>query len=564
MTDTDQRRARAGGMAAGDDGVSSPAAEQAALLRVAQLVAQQAPREKVFALVTDELSDLLGLAMVRTVHYEPDGTATTLAASGRPDDRRPPGTNFPLPEGGVLERVLRTGRPARDVNYDLIGGPTGAHLREEGVASAAAGPIVVDGRIWGAMVVAAPTVEALPPGSEDRIARFAELVSTAISNIESRAKIEQLAAEQSALRRVATLVAHEHSPEQLFHALVEEVGVLLGVDGSAILRYRPDGQAMVLDCWAREEVPLKPGAQFASEERNLVGRVFRTGEPARNDTYDGDTSASGAAMRELGVRSAVASPIIVEGSVWGMIVVMSRSVAPFRGDTEARLQEFCRHVGIAVANANSRSDLAESRARIVRAADEARRRVERDLHDGVQQRLVSIALQIRAAEAKLPPELAQVRTTLSQVGGALTEVLDALRELSRGIHPAVLSDGGLGPALKALARRSIVPVALDLELRDERLDEPVEVAAYYVTSEALANAAKHARASRVDIAAHQAGDVLELTVSDDGVGGAEAADGTGLTGLVDRVEALGGTIVIDSRPDLGTAIRVRLPVGHRV
>ena len=538
--------------------VEQLAAEQSALRRVATAVARQRPAEEVFTLVTSELSGLLGVdLMVRMVRFESDGTATILATQGTPGDVLPLGTNTPRPPGGILDQVFRTGRPGRVDDYADVTGPVSAALRRAGIGSAVAGPIVVDGRTWGAMAIASQ--RPLPLGSEHRVAQFAELVSTAISNIESRAQVERLAAEQSALRRVATLVAREHSPEQLVRTLVEEIGVLLRVDGSAILRYEAGGNATVLACWADGEITVKPGARFAPEDGNLVGKVFRSGEPARHDGYDGDSGASAVVMRELGVRSAVASPIVVEGSVWGLIIVMSRSPVRFRPDTEARMHEFCRHAGMAVANAKSRSDLAESRARIVRAADEARRRVERDLHDGAQQQLVSIALHVRAAGAKLPPG-SELGATLSRLGAAVDEVLDGLRELSHGIHPAVLSDGGLGAALNSLARRASLPVALHLDLHDERFDEPVEVAAYYVTSEALANTAKHAHASHIDIIARQIGRWLELTVSDDGVGGAQPDKGTGLIGLTDRVEALGGTILIDTRATVGTTIHVRLPL----
>ena len=702
------------------------AGEPTALLWVARLIAEQAPREKVFAQVTDELGDLLGLDMVRTVRYEPDGTATTLAARGAPHDRRPPGTNFPLPEGGVLERVLDTGRPAYAVDYAHIGGPTGASLREEGVACAAAGPIIVDGDIWGAMVVAAQTIGSLPPGSEERVAQFAqlastaisnlesrakiqrlaaeqsalrrvatavarhapagevfarvteelhhllgvdlmvrmarfdpdgtatilaaegmpsgvltpgtnvplpaagildqvfhtgrpgrvddytrvggpvaaalldegvrcavagpikvdgatwgamavastgalppdsenrvaefaELVSTAISNLESRAQVERLAAEQSSLRRVATLVAREHSPDDLFSMLAKEVGILLEVDGSEIQRFEPDASMSLVASWSDGDRDPCLGPRSPLVETNLSAAVQRTGRPQRWDCFDRTDRARPVVACRLGVRSAVGSPIVVEGTPWGMIAVFSRNEPPLPTGTVERLAEFCTQASIAVANAKSRSDLAESRARIVRTADEARRRVERDLHDGVQQRLVSIALQIRAAQATVPSELDELAFTLSRLAGALTDVLDGLRELSRGIHPALLSDGGLDPALSSLARRSTVPVALDLGLDGRRFEEAVEVAAYYVTSEALANTAKHASATRIDLIARHADRCLELSVADDGIGGADQSNGTGLTGLIDRVEAIGGTIAIDSRPALGTRISVRLP-----
>jgi signal transduction histidine kinase len=213
-----------------------------------------------------------------------------------------------------------------------------------------------------------------------------------------------------------------------------------------------------------------------------------------------------------------------------------------------------------VANAKNRSDLAKSRARIVRAGDEARRRFDRDLHDGAQQRLVSLGLELSTAEASMPPELGDLRQRLSELRSALNDVLEELRELSRGLHPAVLAEAGLNAALSSLARRSSVPVDLRIELGAERFEEPIEVAAYYVASEALTNTAKHAGASRVEVSARQCDGWLELMVSDDGRGGADTSNGSGLTGLVDRVEANAGTINIDSRADLGTVVHVRLPV----
>jgi signal transduction histidine kinase len=535
------------------------AAEQSALRRVATLVARHAPPEELFALVTEELSRLLGVdLMVRTVRFEPDGSATILAAQGMPKDLIPPGTNTPRPGGGVLDQVFRTGRPGRVDDYAQVSGPLSVALRDTGIRSAAAGPIVVDGRTWGAMVVASQST--LPAGIEDRVAQFAELVSTAISNIESQAAVERLAAEQSALRRVATLVAREHSPDDLFATLAQELGVLLQVDAATILGYDADSTATVVAGWSDGAINIPLGERFPLEVDNLAGEVQGTGRVRRKEDYDAAAGPIAAIVRELGIRAAVASPIVVEGATWGVIAVLSRQREPLPPDTEARIAEFSRHAGVAVANAKSRSDLAQSRARIVRAGDEARRRFERDLHDGAQQRLVSLGLELRAAEATVPPELGDVRGRLSRLGTGLNNVLDHLRELSRGLHPAVLSEDGLAPALGALALRSAVPVDVRLDLGAQRFEEPVEVAAYYVASEALTNTAKHAHASRAEIRARQCDGWLELSVSDDGRGGAEAAGGSGLTGLVDRVEAIGGTIHVDSRPGLGTAVYVKLPV----
>jgi signal transduction histidine kinase/putative methionine-R-sulfoxide reductase with GAF domain len=534
--------------------------EQAALRRVAELVARQASPEQIFGLVTEELSRLLEATMVRTVRFDPDGTATILAARGIADDGLTEGTNFEIPEGSAVGKVLRTGHPARVNDFAEVKGPIGAALRKQGAGAGVGGPIVVDGRLWGAMAVGARSAEALPPGSEERVAQFAELVSTAISNIESRRKVERLAAEQSALRRVATLVAREHSPEDLFATLAEELGTLLEVDASTILRYEPDSTGTVVAGWSDGAIAVSVGERFALEGENLAAQVQGTGTARRKEGYDDAAGQIAATARERGIRSAAASPIVVEGATWGMIAVLSRKPEPLPPDTEARLAEFSRQAGVAVANAKSRADLAESRARIVRAGDEARRRFERDLHDGAQQRLVSLGLELRAAEATLPLELGDLRGVLSRLGTGLNEVVDDLRELSRGLHPAVLSEGGLDPALSSLARRSAVPVELRLDLDAERFDEPVEVAAYYVASEALTNTAKHAQASRVEVRATQHDSWLEVSVRDDGRGGAVAASGSGLTGLVDRVEAIGGTIHIDSPPGRGTAVQVNLPI----
>jgi signal transduction histidine kinase len=225
------------------------------------------------------------------------------------------------------------------------------------------------------------------------------------------------------------------------------------------------------------------------------------------------------------------------------------------------VSDFADLIAIAIANVQARAELTTSRARIVTAADDARRHFERDLHDGAQQRLVSLGLKLRLAEESVPPEQAPLRTQISDVVTGLVGVSDELREIARGIHPAILSKGGLGPTLKTLARRSAVPVELDVCL-PRHLPDYVEVAGYYVVAEALTNVAKHARAAQVHLAAKAEDDCLCLSIRDDGVGGADAGKGSGLIGLVDRVEALGGQIGITSRPGDGTSLDVRIPLGR--
>jgi signal transduction histidine kinase len=254
----------------------------------------------------------------------------------------------------------------------------------------------------------------------------------------------------------------------------------------------------------------------------------------------------------------VATPIVVTRRVWGMLVVAWREW-PLPAEDDARLSEFAEIAGIAIANAQSLAELAASRARVVAAADETRRRIERDLHDGTQQQLVALVLALRATESKVPSELNGIRADISRTADALTSAVEDLQEMSRGIHPAILARGGLGPALKALARRSGVPV--DLEVRGERdLPAPVEVAAYYVVSEALTNVTKHAQATFAQVELEVTASTVELVISDDGVGGVDPGRGSGLIGLSDRVAALKGTIAITSPPGRGTTLTASIPI----
>jgi signal transduction histidine kinase len=260
------------------------------------------------------------------------------------------------------------------------------------------------------------------------------------------------------------------------------------------------------------------------------------------------------------VVASIGSPIVVEGRLWGALFVHARRTnQPFPADIESRLTGFTELVATAIANADSRAELMASRARIVAAADGTRKRIERDLHDGIQQRLVSLALELRAAQSMVPPQLDELGRELSAVSAGVAAVSEELRELARGIHPAILSEGGLVPALKALCRRSVVPVGLDLRA-ERRLPSQVEVAAYYVVSEALTNAAKHARASVVNVSLDIDASKLWLAIRDDGVGGADPQKGSGLIGLRDRIEAVGGTLDVISPPQGGTALLIEVPV----
>ncbi len=372
-------------------------------------------------------------------------------------------------------------------------------------------------------------------------------------------KLVQLGAEQTALRRVATLVAYAAPADELFAAVTEEVGRLIAVDFVRLARYDSDDSLTVVAAWSRT------GEDFPVDSRwPLAGAgtlsASRTGRPARIDNIADASEPIAVDAREHGIRSAAAVPIIVEDRIWGvMLTGSSQKRAPSAG-TEARLASFTELVATAISNAENLEELTTSRARVVAAADQTRRRIERDLHDGAQQRLVSLALALRAAQAAVPPGLGDLGGELADVADGLVSVMDDLREMARGIHPGILSEGGLAPALKMLARRSAVPVQINVHA-DARLPERVEVAAYYVVSEALTNAAKHAHASVVHVSAETAGQVLHLHVRDDGTGGADPHRGSGLIGLKDRVEALGGTITVDSAAGVGTSLHAELPFG---
>ena len=377
----------------------------------------------------------------------------------------------------------------------------------------------------------------------------------------SRDELRRVAEEQAALRRVATLVARGVTPPEVFGAVAAETGRVLGAETTAVARFESDGAASVAGAWDKpgtQGLALPLGSRWPGQRDSLAGRVQRTGEPARLSSYDLAGDSASAWAREHGIRSAVGSPIIVEGRLWGVIIAFYGASAPHPDNTEERLQAFTELVAMAVANTESRAQLAASRARVVAAADETRRRIERDLHDGTQQRLISLALELRAAESRVPPEQRSLVEQWSRTAQGLTEAVEELREISRGLHPAILEEGGLGPALRALARRAGLPVELTIEVRG-RLPERVEIAAYYVVSEALTNAAKHARASVVEVNVGVADEVLRLLIRDDGVGGADPSRGSGLIGLSDRVEAVGGRIEITSPPGGGTSLLVTIP-----
>jgi signal transduction histidine kinase len=530
--------------------------EQSALRRVATLVARSGPPSEVFEAVTREVGLLCDADLARMERYEEDGTVTGVAVWGRVPVELAVGTRIDLDGLSIARGVAQTGGPVRVDSFGEDAGAIAREARALGIRASVGCPIMVGGRLWGVIAASTNREEPFPPDTEAQIARFTELVATAVANAEAREELRALASEQASLRRVATLVARGVGPELVLAAVAEEVGALFDADLTVVVRFEPDGEVTLVAGHGLAQP--KPGARAKPDPALPLASVRETGRAARFDLND-PSARLPEHIRAEGVRAAVAAPITVEGRLWGAITVESRGEEPPGPDTEARLAGFTELVATAIANAEAKGELTASRARIVATADQTRRRIERDLHDGAQQRLVSLALRLRTASAAIPGELDEILQELAGVGAELDAVLGDLRELSRGIHPAILSEGGLGPALRTLARRSVVPVQLQVG-SEGRLPERVEVTAYYVAAEALTNVAKHADASVVQVEVDTDDGLVRLSIRDDGLGGADPARGTGLVGLKDRVEATGGTLRVQSRPGQGTALLVELPI----
>jgi len=535
--------------------------EQAALRRVATLVARGVAPEEVFAAVTEEVGQMLPVDFALLGRYESDHTIASIAAWGTPVARFPVGSGWALGGENLTTIVHQTGRPARLDRYaDTSTGTIGDVGREMGFHSTVGVPILVEGSLWGAMVVGSTAIERLLPArTEERLASFTELVATAIANAESRTGLARLAEEQAALRRIATLVARGVAPEEVFAAVTEEVGNLLPVDVARMGRYDPDGTMTMVAAWGRLlSDDLAVGSSWTLEGDNVTALVARTGRPTRIENFADASGPIAQTAYEAGVRSAVGTPIIVNGRVWGLVGVGSSSGPPLPADVETRLASFTEIVAAAIANAESHAALAASRARIASAADESRRRIERDLHDGAQQCLVQAVIVLKLALRALSTGEANAHELVGEALRYAEQANFELRELAHGILPATLTRGGLRAGIDALVSRVSLPVSVDVPR--ERLPPRVEATAYFVVSEALSNVTKHAEATGAWITARVDRGELWVEVRDDGVGGARTGHGSGLEGIEDRVSALGGRLELESLPGAGTRVRALLPV----
>jgi signal transduction histidine kinase len=528
-------------------------AEQSALRRVATLVAGGADEEQLATAVAAEIVQIFGAESANALRWDGD-TLRVIGEWSRDDDHvRRIGSVWVFGGDTITARVIATGRPARVESAADLTTPFGqARWRELGLQASIGAPIVLDGRVWGVLTASRTTEnDPFPPGAETRLADFAGLVATAIANSETQREVTALAEEQAALRRVATLVAAGKPQAEVLEAVAREAAHVYGADTVNLVRWTgvPDEVAVVTNWAAADAERTAAGSVYHPAPGSATLRVLETGKPARTEE----------ASPQFGPRCVIAAPVIVNAELLGAINALRPPSRPFAPGAEVRLRSFGDLAAQAVANERAREALQASRARIVRAADDERRKLERNLHDGAQQRLVAVLISLRLALAKLPPAAGDSRALLAAAIDELMQAIDDLRELARGIHPAVLTERGLGPALELLARRAPLPVDVATEL-DERLPAPVEAAAYYVVAESLTNVAKHAAASAVEVRVSRDDGLARVEVVDDGVGGAELSRGSGLRGLADRVEALDGRLGVESAPAAGTRIWAEIPL----
>jgi PAS domain S-box-containing protein len=536
------------------------AEEQAALRRVATLVAKEASPADVFAKVAEEAANLLGEVECALLQDEGDGTASTVAAWGAGMSARfPVGTRVPADRDGVLAFVLREGRPRRIDDYSAAGESTAEGARAHGIGSAVGYPIVVGGGIWGAIIMARFGAEPCPPETESHVARFADLVATAIANAETRAEVQRLAAEQAALRRVATLVAEGSAPSTVLDAVAAEMERALGADAAMLLRYEPDDEATVVALRVPNLRTPPPGTSVSLEGENVTSMVRRTGRPARIGNYQRARGSVADFVRavEWNVGAAVGAPIVVDGRLWGVIIASWSAERSPPGDTEERMAKFAELLDTAIANADSRGQLMGSRARLLSAGDEARRRVVRDLHDGAQQRLVHTIVTLKLAQRAFREEDGTAESLLSEALDQAEQGNRELRELAHGMLPTVLTQRGLQAGVDALVARVDLPVRVDVPA--ERLPAEIEASAYFIVAEALTNVVKHSHAGRAEVTASLEDGMVRIEVRDGGAGGADP-DGPGLVGMRDRVTTLGGRLEIDSPAGGGTLVVATLPL----
>jgi signal transduction histidine kinase len=526
--------------------------EQSALRRVATLVAAGAGEVELVNGVTSEIAGLFDAHRANTMRWDGD-TIHVIGDWSQEGEARHVGRAYAFGGDTITARVVNSRAPARVDSPDDIRTDFGrARWAELGLYSSIGAPVIVDGRLWGVVTASRTTPEPFPPEAEHRLGDFAALVAQAIVNSEARRELAALAEEQAALRRVATLVAGAKPQAEVLDAVTREAATVFGAQAVSVVRWEgvQDEVFVVAACGnGHDDDAIGAGSLYHPAPGSATLRTLETGLPQRTDEHS----------PELGERHAIAAPVIVNAELVGAITALRPGDEAFAAGAEIRLRSFADLAAQSIANTRAQDEMQASRARIVQAADDARERLERNLHDGAQQRLVAVSIQLRIASGKLTTSPEEARALLASASEELTHAIDDLRELARGIHPAVLTDRGLGPALEALAARAPLRVDVENDL-GERLPAPVEAAAYYVVAESLTNAAKYAQASGVAVRVSRQNGVARIEVADDGVGGADSSRGSGLRGLADRVEALSGRLGVDSEPRAGTCVWAEIPV----
>ena len=537
--------------------------EREALLRLGAL-AGTAPIRELFDAIAEELARVVDLKTGEThedmsglSRFNPDATLTLVAAWGKvPDYPSPIGSTWPLTDGDSANgRVYRTGLPARLEGGIPVTGSISGRLGTIRANSSIAVPIFVDDVLWGSATIVSDRAEPLPPSTEARLSDFAALASTAISSAQRREEVRRLAEEQSAIRRMATVVAQQPPLAEVYAQVCSELLALLQADDARVVRFEADGRITVVGAAGvlGDSIPI--GFSVDADPAFAVEQVRRTGSPARVDGYSEVAGKEAGSIQEAGLRATLAQPIQLGDRLWGAIAVASALPLTVTDRVLPTLYDSAELVATAIRNTEAAEDLRASRERIVSAADESRQRFERNLHDGAQQRLVALALELRHSAKTAEP------LDVAAVAGELDGIVTDLRDLSHGLHPAVLSEAGLGGAFRMLARQCPIPVTLLLPDAWPTVSDRTQVACYYLLSEALTNVVKHANASAVAVTVTIDRDDLEIVVADDGIGGASIGGGSGLIGVVDRVEALGGSLAVVNSPGEGSRLIARLPLG---
>jgi signal transduction histidine kinase len=495
--------------------------------------------------------------MAAVARFDPDGPAIIVAGEAKGSEGLTVGSRFELDDSMTATAVYRTGGSARIDGPDCsaVGGPMGEVARHMSIVSSVSSPIGVEGRLWGVISVAAR--EPLPAHTEKRLEKFTELVATAIANAESRGALRELADEQAALRRLATLVAQGAPATAVFDAVAAEMERVLGADGVTLSRYEPGEEVTVVAHRGSDPRRVPSGTRVGHRGENVTTSVRRTERSARLEHREGPHGAIAELVRDVAVRVSVGAPVVVDGRLWGVAVANWRGEASPPADAEERMAQFAELLDTAIANADTHDRLTASRARLVTEADEARRRVVRDLHDGAQQRLVHAVVTLKLAQRALRKNDGDAESLIGEALEYAERGNVELRELAHGILPSVLTRGGLRAGANAVVARLDLPVEVDVLA--ERFPAEIEASAYFIVAEALTNVVKHAHAGRAAVRASVDDGMLRVEIRDDGIGGADP-NGHGLVGMSDRVTALGGQLEIANPAGGGTLVAATLPL----